>query len=69
MAWVAAAEARALVAGADGMQLWTDTRFETAHRFYERKGYVADGRTRALYDLSNSIEYFYAKRLNRAPAS
>lgn len=43
--------------------LWTDYRFETAHRFYERLGYARDGRTRTLADLSNTMEYFYAKRL------
>ena len=57
------AEAHAAAAGAGRIVLWTDTRFETAHRFYERLGYLADGRTRALADLSNSVEYFYAKRL------
>ena len=49
--------------GARRMILWTDTRFEGAHRFYERLGYVADGRVRELHDLSNSVEYFYAKHV------
>ncbi len=57
------AEAHAADRGAARIILWTDTRFEGAHRFYERRGYVADGRTRALDDLSNSVEYFYAKRV------
>lgn len=57
------AEDHAAAAGAKRMILWTDTRFQTAHAFYESRGYLADGRTRALHDLSNSVEYFYAKRL------
>lgn len=57
------AEDHAADHGAQRIVLWTDTRFVTAHRFYERLGYVADGRTRALRDLSNSVEYFYAKPL------
>jgi hypothetical protein len=48
------------------MILWTDTRFQTAHRFYERLGYQSDGRTRAIDDLSRSVEYFYSKRLKPA---
>ena len=62
-----AAEDFAAIRGGRRMILWTDTRFEGAHRFYERQGYVADGRTRALHDLSNSVEYFYARAL--APAA
>lgn len=60
------AEEFAVARGGQRMILWTDTRFEGAHRFYERQGYVADGRTRALHDLSNSIEYFYARALASA---
>jgi putative acetyltransferase len=60
---MAVAEAFVVERGGDQMILWTDTRFIGAHRFYERKGYVADGRTRGLHDLSNSVEYFYGKRL------
>ncbi|MGZ0187031.1 MAG: GNAT family N-acetyltransferase [Alphaproteobacteria bacterium] len=60
---MAVAEAFVVERGGDQMILWTDTRFTGAHRFYERKGYVADGRTRDLYDLSNSVEFFYRKRL------
>jgi putative acetyltransferase len=45
--------------------LWTDTRFEDAHRLYERMGYVRAQETRTLNDISNSVEYFYAKELPR----
>ncbi len=44
--------------------LWSDTRFTRAHRFYERHGYVASGAVRALGDLSNSLEYPYAKPMS-----
>ena len=57
------AEEHAAVGGARRIVLWTDTRFEAAHRFYECLGYIPDGRTRELNDLSQSIEYFYAKTL------
>ncbi len=43
------------------LTLWSDTRFTRAHRFYERQGFVAAGAIRALDDLSNSLEYPYAK--------
>lgn len=41
--------------------LWSDTRFERAHGFYERRGYVRTGPIRVLNDLSNSLEFGYAK--------
>ena len=40
-------EARAR--GADFVELWTDTRFEAAHRLYERRGYVRGPQTRELH--------------------
>jgi GNAT superfamily N-acetyltransferase len=43
------------------MVLWTDTRFEAAHRFYEKHGYVRQGAIRILDDLSKSLEFRYAK--------
>ena len=54
----AARERRARV-----MELWSDTRFTDAHRLYERLGYGRRAGTRALHDLSQSIEYAYAKIL------
>ena len=57
------AEEHAADRGAKRIVLWTDTRFEAAHSFYERLGYFKDGRTRELEDLSKSIEYFYSKTL------
>lgn len=49
--------------GATAIELWSDTRFEPAHRLYERLGYVRNGATRELHDLSNSVEYHYLKEL------
>jgi GNAT superfamily N-acetyltransferase len=43
--------------------LWTDTRFEAAHRFYEKRGFVRQGSIRILDDISNSLEFRYAKPL------
>jgi ribosomal protein S18 acetylase RimI-like enzyme len=50
--------------GATRLVLWSDTRFERAHRFYERRGYVRAGPIRVLNDLSNSLEFGYAKPVN-----
>lgn len=58
---LALAEGWARDAGAARMVLWTDTRFEAAHRFYEKHGYVRQGAIRILDDLSKSLEFRYAK--------
>jgi GNAT superfamily N-acetyltransferase len=55
------AEAHARAAGAKRLVLWTDTRFDAAHRFYEKRGYVRQGAIRILDDLSKSLEFRYAK--------
>jgi GNAT superfamily N-acetyltransferase len=60
-ALIDAAEAHARAGGAQQTKLWTDTRFERAHRFYEKRGYVRHGPLRALNDKSNSVEYHYIK--------
>jgi putative acetyltransferase len=57
------AEAQARVCGAVFIELWSDTRFTDAHRLYERRGYVRGAATRALYDLSQSIEFYFRKPL------
>ena len=46
-------------AGGDFVDLWSDTRFEDAHRLYERRGYRRGPRTRELHDLSKTVEYYY----------
>jgi len=57
------AENFARAQGAATAKLWSDTRFDRAHRFYEKRGYVRAGAIRALADRSNSIEFGYAKPL------
>ncbi|KAA2235310.1 GNAT family N-acetyltransferase [Salinarimonas soli] len=56
-------EAHAAGQGARRVVFWSDTRFTNAHRLYERLGYVRAPGTRDLGDVSNSVEYFYAKEL------
>ena len=60
---IALVEEAALTRGARGVHLWSDTRFKTAHRVYERCAYVRLPETRELHDVSNSIEYHYEKML------
>jgi GNAT superfamily N-acetyltransferase len=55
------AEAHARTAGATRLVLWSDTRFDRAHRFYEKHSYVRRGPIRVLHDISNSLEFGYAK--------
>jgi GNAT superfamily N-acetyltransferase len=55
------AEDHARAQGAARLVLWTDTRFDRAHRFYEKQGYVRQGAIRALGDSSNTLEFRYAK--------
>lgn len=55
------AETHAVAAGAARLLLWSDTRFTRAHRFYEKHHYLRAGPIRALHDLSNSLEFGYAK--------
>ena len=58
-----AAEHHARAAGAARLVLWTDTRFEAAHRFYEKRGFLRQGSIRILDDLSKSLEFRYTKPL------
>lgn len=58
------AERHAIAAGATRLALWSDTRFARAHRFYEKRSYVRAGPIRVLDDISNSLEYAYAKPVN-----
>lgn len=51
-------------AGHTRMHFWTDIRFTRAHAFYERRGFVSDGRTRTLDDAWEPYtEYFYSRDL------
>lgn len=58
------AENHAIGRGATRLVLWTDTRFDRAHRFYGKCSYVRSGPIRVLDDISNSLEYAYAKPVN-----
>ena len=53
--------------GATRVELWSDTRFETAHLIYERRGYVRGSQTRELHDKSDTVEYFFRKDLMITP--
>jgi ribosomal protein S18 acetylase RimI-like enzyme len=59
-----AAETHAIAAGAQRIVLWSDTRFDRAHRFYEKRSYVRCGPIRVLNDISQSLEFAYAKPVN-----
>ncbi len=60
---LAKAEALARERGAMIMILWSDTRFRTAHAFYEKRGYRRGAEPRQLDDISNSSEYFFEHSL------
>ncbi len=49
--------------GATQIELWSDSRFVDAHRFYERRGYRRVGPDRHLGDLSRTREHHFAKDL------
>jgi putative acetyltransferase len=60
---VSLAEVEAMSRGAHAIELWSDTRFEDAHRLYERRGYSRLPETRELHDKSNTMEYHFRKAL------
>ena len=62
-------ETQAREQGATFIHLWSDTRFEAAHRLYERLGYIRGPETRDLNDKSNSTEYYYRKALVQSSAA
>ena len=45
--------------------LWTDSRFDAGHRFYQKCGFVQTGETRELADLSQSRELAFAAAPSR----
>ena len=49
--------------GAWRIELWSDTRFEDAHRLYERLGYVKSG-NRKLDDVNDTVEFRYERDLS-----
>jgi putative acetyltransferase len=60
-------EKTAAEAGAHEIELWSDSRFLDAHRFYERRGYIRRGPDRELGDLSQTQEHHYVKTLSASP--
>lgn len=50
-------------AGCRDAVLWSDTRFDDAHRLYERLGFGRDGK-RALDDVNATLEFRYARRVD-----
>jgi putative acetyltransferase len=54
-------EATARERGITHLELWSDTRFETAHLVYERRGYRRGSQTRELHDKSATVEFFFEK--------
>jgi GNAT superfamily N-acetyltransferase len=55
------AEGCARTEGATRLSLHSDTRFDRAHRFYEKMSYLREGPVRVLHDKSNSLEFSYVK--------
>lgn len=49
--------------GARSVELWSDTRFLTAHAVYERCGFVRGSVTRELHDLSDSVEFYFSRNV------
>ena len=47
------------------IHLWTDTRFERAHRFYRNMGYEYTGRVKPLGDINDSYEYHFRKYIGK----
>lgn len=60
---LALVEATARERGATTLELWSDTRFVDGHRFYSAMGFEQQRETRELFDLSNTTEYRFVKRL------
>ncbi|MFW5680928.1 MAG: N-acetyltransferase family protein [Pseudomonadota bacterium] len=65
---LARAVERAVETAAPRLELWSDTRFTRAHRFYEKHGFLPTGETRFLADLSDSWEDRYVRPLNAGTA-
>lgn len=56
----------AKTAGFTTAELWTDTRFLSGHRFYEKHGFVRLPGIRALHDVASTFEYGYRLPLANA---
>lgn len=51
-----------LQAGKERIQLWSDTKFITAHRLYRKMGFTECG-TRQVHDLNMSEEYCFQRQI------
>jgi putative acetyltransferase len=60
---VALVEETARGAGANRVELWSDTRFTDAHALYLALGYAQLPETRELHDLSRTVEHHFLKIL------
>ncbi len=60
---VALVEQHAAQIGATSVELWSDTRFHSAHALYTSLGYAATGEQRDLHDPSNTTEYRFVRIL------
>lgn len=49
--------------GHSHIHLWTDTRFETAHKLYEATGFHRQDVIRALHDTNISFEFRYDREI------
>jgi putative acetyltransferase len=56
-------ERTAVEEAATRLELWSDTRFADAHRFYEQRGFIRTEVERELSDLSRTRERHYVKLL------
>lgn len=56
-------EDHARAGGRPLVELWSDTRFETAHAVYAGLGYWKTGERRALHDISDTEEFRFVKQL------
>jgi putative acetyltransferase len=61
-ALLAFAEAEMVRRGWRDLHLWTDSRFDAAHRLYARKGWHRQPLTRLLDDASHTTELEFVKR-------
>lgn len=54
-------QAYAAARGIERVELWSDSKFTTAHGVYEHLGYRRSGRVRELGDLSRTVEYHFVR--------
>jgi|SRR5689334_8852815 GNAT superfamily N-acetyltransferase len=53
--------------GITRLELWSDTRFEHAHRLYERLGFRRDGERTLVGDVNDTREYRYERGVEPIP--